>query len=42
MDIPDVAKDELIRRIAEQRVNLRSQLALELRTLLPGPPRIKE
>lgn len=42
MDIPDVAKDELIRRIAEQRVNLRSQLALELRTLLPGHPRIKE
>lgn len=42
MDIPDVAKDELIRRIAEQRVNLRSQLALELRTLLPGHPRVKE
>ena len=42
MDIPDVAKDELIRRIAEQRVNLRAQLALELRTLLPGHPRVKE
>lgn len=42
MDIPDVAKDELIRRIAEQRVNIRSQLALELRTLLPGHPRVKE
>ena len=42
MDIPDVAKDDLIRRIAEQRVNLRAQLALELRTLLPGHPRVKE
>lgn len=42
MDIPDVAKDDLIRRIAEQRVSLRAQLALELRTLLPGHPRVKE
>ncbi len=41
-EIPDVAKDELIRRIAEQRVTLRAQLALESRTLLPGHPRIKE
>ncbi len=41
-EIPDVAKDELIRRIAEQRVTLRAQLALESRTLLPAHPRIKE
>ncbi|MBK9082702.1 MAG: lipopolysaccharide biosynthesis protein [Rhizobiales bacterium] len=41
-EIPDVAKDELIRRIAEQRVTLRAQLALESRTMLPGHPRIKE
>ncbi|MBL8590487.1 MAG: lipopolysaccharide biosynthesis protein [Methylobacteriaceae bacterium] len=41
-EIPDVAKDELIRRIAEQRVTLRAQLALESRTLLGGHPRIKE
>lgn len=41
-EIPDVANNELIRRLIEQRVNLRAQLALELRTLLPGHPRIKE
>jgi uncharacterized protein involved in exopolysaccharide biosynthesis len=41
-EIPDVARDDLIRRISEQRVNLRAQLALELRTLLPGHPRVKE
>lgn len=41
-EIPDVARDELIRRIAEQRVTLRAQLALESRTLLPAHPRIKE
>lgn len=41
-DIPDVANNELIRRLLEQRVNLRTQLALELRTLLPQHPRIKE
>lgn len=41
-EIPDVANNELIRRIGEQRVTLRGQLALESRTLLPGHPRIKE
>ena len=41
-DIPDVANNELIRRLLEQRVNLKAQLALELRTLLPQHPRIKE
>ena len=41
-DIPDVGNNELIRRLLEQRVTLRTQLALELRTLLPQHPRIKE
>jgi len=41
-DIPDVANNEVMRRLIEQRVTLRSQLALESRTLLPGHPRIKE
>ena len=41
-DIPDVANNELIRRLLEQRINLKAQLALELRTLLPAHPRIKE
>ena len=42
IEIPDVANNELIRRVVEQRINLRAQLALELRTLLPAHPRIKE
>lgn len=41
-EIPDVANNELIRRLIEQRVSLRTQLALEQRTLLPQHPRIKE
>src|SRR5947209_3500292 len=41
-DVPDVANNELIRRVSEQRVNLRAQIALEARTLLPGHPRMKE
>ena len=41
-DIPDVANNELIRRLLEQRITLRTQLALEQRTLLPQHPRIKE
>lgn len=41
-EIPDVANNEVIRRIYEQRVSLRGQLALESRTLLPMHPRIKE
>jgi polysaccharide biosynthesis transport protein len=41
-EIPDVANNDLIRRIAEQRVTAQAQLALESRTLLPGHPRIKE
>jgi uncharacterized protein involved in exopolysaccharide biosynthesis/Mrp family chromosome partitioning ATPase len=38
----DIANTELIRRLLEQRVTLQAQLAGELRTLLPGHPRIKE
>jgi uncharacterized protein involved in exopolysaccharide biosynthesis/Mrp family chromosome partitioning ATPase len=41
-DVPDVANNDLVRRIAEQRVTAKSQLSLESRTLLPGHPRIKE
>lgn len=41
-EIPDVANNELIRRLIEQRIDLRSQIALEQRTLLPGHPRILE
>lgn len=41
-DIPDVANNELVRRLIEQRVTLRAQLALESRTLLAEHPRIKE
>lgn len=41
-DIPDIANNEHLRRLAEQRVTLRAQLAQELRTLMPGHPRIKE
>jgi uncharacterized protein involved in exopolysaccharide biosynthesis len=42
IEIPDVANNELIRRLTEQSVNLRTQLALESRTLLAQHPRIKE
>lgn len=41
-EVPDVANNELVRRLIEQRVNLRTQIALESRTLLPEHPRIKE
>ncbi len=41
-DIPDVANNEVMRRLTEQRVALRAQLALESRTLLPAHPRIGE
>lgn len=41
-EIPDVANNELIRRLIEQRVNLRAQIAAESRSLLPEHPRIKE
>ncbi len=38
----DVANSELIRRLSEQRVTLRAQLAEQSSTLLPQHPRIKE
>jgi uncharacterized protein involved in exopolysaccharide biosynthesis len=41
-EIPDVANNELIRRLIEQRVSLRAQIALESRNLLSEHPRIKE
>jgi polysaccharide biosynthesis transport protein len=41
-DASDVSANDLVRRIAEQRVAVRSQLAVESRTLLPAHPRIKE
>ncbi|MGL4810999.1 MAG: GumC family protein [Beijerinckiaceae bacterium] len=41
-EISEVSNNELIRRLIEQRVTLRGQLALESRTLLGGHPRIKE
>ncbi|MDB5572724.1 MAG: Lipopolysaccharide biosynthesis protein [Hyphomicrobiales bacterium] len=41
-EVPDVAKDDLIRRVSEQRINLRTQLALESRTLGPEHPRTKD
>jgi polysaccharide biosynthesis transport protein len=40
--VPDVAKDESLRRYAESRVALKSQIAEESRTLLPGHPRMRE
>ena len=41
-EIPDVANNELIRRLTEQRVGLRAQIAFESRTLLSEHPRMKE
>ncbi|HEV7259330.1 MAG TPA: GumC family protein [Bosea sp. (in: a-proteobacteria)] len=41
-EIPDVANNELVRQLIEQRVNLRAQIALESRNLLSEHPRIKE
>lgn len=41
-EIPDVANNDLVRRLIEQRVTLRTQIAAESRSLLPEHPRIKE
>lgn len=41
-EIPDVANNELVRRLIEQRITLRAQIALESRNLLSEHPRIKE
>jgi uncharacterized protein involved in exopolysaccharide biosynthesis/Mrp family chromosome partitioning ATPase len=42
IEISDVINSELIRRLSEQRVTLRAQLAEQSSTLLDGHPRIKE
>jgi uncharacterized protein involved in exopolysaccharide biosynthesis/Mrp family chromosome partitioning ATPase len=42
LEISEVANNELIRRLSEQRATLSSQIALEGRTLLPQHPRMKE
>ena len=41
-EIPDVANNEFIRRINEQRGNLKAEIALQARTLLPGHPHMQE
>ena len=41
-EIPDVANNQLIGRLIEQRIDLRSRIALEQRSLLPAHPRIME
>ncbi|MCJ2142752.1 GumC family protein [Methylobacterium sp. E-066] len=41
-EITEVANNEVIRRIVDNRIAVRAQLALESRTLLPAHPRIKE
>lgn len=42
LESSDIANSELIRRLSEQRVTLRAQLAEQSSTLLPQHPRIKE
>ncbi|MBV9975351.1 MAG: AAA family ATPase [Hyphomicrobiales bacterium] len=42
LELSEVANNELIRRLSEQRATLSAQLALEGRTLLPQHPRMKE
>ncbi len=41
-DAGEISSNDLVRRIAEQRMLVRAQLASESRTLLPAHPRIKE
>ena len=41
-EIPQVTRDDSLRRYVEQRVALKAQIAQESRTLLPGHPRMKE
>ncbi|MGD0633957.1 MAG: exopolysaccharide transport family protein [Beijerinckiaceae bacterium] len=40
-DVSDVINNELVRRVADQRVTVQANLALESRTLLPDHPRIQ-
>ncbi len=41
-DVPDVANSDLVRRISEQRVTLKAQIAQQAMTLLPAHPRMRE
>ena len=41
-DVPDVANSDLIRRISDQRVTLKAQIAQQAMTLLPGHPHMQE
>ncbi len=41
-EISDVAKDDLVRRLGEQRATLRGRIAFEARTLGPSHPRMQE
>lgn len=41
-ELSDVARDDLVRRVSEQRATLRARLALEARTLGPAHPRLQE
>ena len=42
IEFTDITNSELLRRLSEQRVTLRAQLAEQSSTLLPQHPRIKE
>jgi len=41
-ELSNVARDDLVRRVSENRTNLRARLASESRTLGPAHPRIQE
>jgi uncharacterized protein involved in exopolysaccharide biosynthesis/Mrp family chromosome partitioning ATPase len=41
-DVSEIANNEIVRRLIENRANLHTQIAQESRTLLPGHPRMKE
>ena len=41
-EVPDVARDDSLRRYAEQRVALKAEIAQASQTLLPGHPHMKE
>ncbi len=41
-EVPDVANNDLIRRVSEQRMLVKTQIAQQSQTLLPGHPRMQE
>ena len=41
-EVPDVANNDLIRKLSEQRAAVQAEAALQARTLLPGHPRMQE